>query len=301
MPILPYDKPLAECTVAVVGLGLMGGSLALALQGKARRVVGIARRRESIEQALLLRAIDAGYQTLADGLPEADIIVLATPIRVILKQIGEIGRLAACGQVQEGVLLMDLGSTKRHICEAMARLPTAIQPVGGHPMCGKELSGLDVAEATLFRGAPFVLCRLERTVPEALALAEALTLAIEACPVQLDPDRHDWLVAAISHLPYLLSVALFATAEEIGQEDEMVWQLAASGFRSTTRLAGSHVTMMTDILLTNPEAVLATMARLRRVLDELAGLLHAGKEHELRRALWRVRALREEFLEQYGP
>jgi prephenate dehydrogenase len=155
--MLSYEKPLTECTIAIAGLGLMGGSWGLALRGRAARVIGIARRVETIEQALVQGAIDQGAATLAEGLPEADVIVLATPVGVILAQIDEIGRMARRGDVREGAVVIDMGSTKEQICDALDRLPPALQPVGGHPMCGKETSGLDVAEAGLYQGAPFVL------------------------------------------------------------------------------------------------------------------------------------------------
>jgi len=163
------------------------------------------------------------------------------------------------------------------------------------------LSGLDVAEARLYTGAPWVICPLPQADPAAAALVEALALAVGARPVYLKPARHDRLVAAISHLPYVLAAALFAAVDDVGQEDALAWQLAAGGFRSTTRLAGSDVTMMTDILLSNQANVLAMVDALRSQLDLLADLVRRGDERALRLATLRIRALREEFLERYGP
>lgn len=295
-----YQKRLAHCTVAIAGLGLMGGSLGLALRGRVARVVGIARRPESIRQAVAMEAIDEGYATLAEGAAQADILVLSTPISIILQQIEEIGRLAGQGGLRPGLVLTDMGSTKARIMQAMAALPAGVQPVGSHPMCGKELSGLDVAEARLYKRATWVLCQLDRTAPEALALVKSLALAVKARPVELEAVRHDRLVAAISHLPYVLSAALFAAAGELAGTDEMVWRVAASGFRSTTRLAGSDEQMMLDILLTNQTAVLEMIAGLRRQIDDLAALIAAGDDQALRHAMVRIRAMRGEFLEKYG-
>lgn len=296
-----YDKDLSNCTIAIAGLGLMGGSLGMALQGRVERVIGIARRAETIEQALAAGAIDTGCSTLSEGIAEADIIVLATPVGVILAQIEEIGRLARRDGVRDGVVLIDLGSTKERICDALDGLPAVIQPVGGHPMCGKETSGLDVAEAGLYCGAPFVLSALLRTAPQAMTLATRLALAVGACPIELDPVRHDRLAAGISHVPYLAALAVFAAANDLAQEDAMAWQLAAGGFRSTTRLASSDDKMMVDILLTNREAVLAQLDRLQTSLAYLSALIVTGDEARLRDLAGMMRQQRAEFLEQYGP
>ena len=144
--------------VTVVGLGLMGASLAGALRYKCRSLAGVARRAESVEVALARGLVDWGTTDLAEGVAEADVVVLATPVRVILRQLAEIGPL-----LPEGCLLMDLGSTKADIVAAMAALPPHVQPLGGHPMCGKEVSGIEVAETTLYQGRTFIFSPLART------------------------------------------------------------------------------------------------------------------------------------------
>ncbi len=293
-------KSLEDCTIAIAGLGLMGGSLGLALRGQVRKVIGIARRAETVQQALAIGAIDAGHATLAEAAPQADIIVLATPVSVILAQIEEIRGLAGQGLLRDGAIVTDMGSTKAQICEALERLPASVQPVGAHPMCGKETSGLEVAEATLYYGAPFVLCPLPRTQPQAVALVTALAQAAGACPLQLDPTRHDRLAAAISHTPYLASLATFAAANDVAQRDAIAWRLAAGGFRSTTRLAGSDDQMMADILLSNRTAVLDQLDRLQGHLAHLASLLANGDDTRLRELAAAARAERSQFLETYG-
>jgi prephenate dehydrogenase len=247
-------RQLAEGRVAVVGLGLMGGSLAGALRGRCRTVVGVARRTETIEAALARGLVDQGTIDLASGVRQADVVVLATPVRVILRLLDEIGPL-----LPDGCLLMDLGSTKAQIVARMAALPAHVQPLGGHPMCGREVSRIAAADPTLYRDHTFVLAPLLRTSQEALALGRALVEAAGARPLILDPDRHDRLVAVASHLPYLLACALVGAAETTASTDPMVWDVAASGFRDTSRLAASDVTMMLDILLTNRGAVLEAL------------------------------------------
>lgn len=285
-------KTLHEARVAIVGLGLMGGSLGLALRGRraCREVAGIARRRETAQLALAIGAVDRATTDLAAGVAGADIVVLATPVRTILRQIPLLGSL-----LSPPCVVLDMGSTKSTICRALAALPDGLQPVGGHPMCGKETAGIEAAEATLYEGKTFVLTPLSRTSAQAVALAASLATAVGSRVIFLEPERHDRLVAAISHLPYLLSAALVATAEGVGQADDAVWDVAASGFRDTSRLAASDVTMMLDILLTNREAVLAMMEAFQGHLRSLAEHLQANDEAGLRALLEAARARRSKM------
>ncbi|MGC8781115.1 MAG: prephenate dehydrogenase, partial [Anaerolineae bacterium] len=235
--------------IAIIGLGLMGGSLALALRDdaasgaappfRAGRITGISRNVETLAAAQAAGAIDRGTTDLAAGVADADLIVLATPVRTILRLLPQIGRHA-----RPGALVMDLGSSKAAICAAMADLPAGLQPVGAHPMCGKEVAGFAAAEAGLYRGRPFVLCPLERTAATALETARGLALTVGGRPLVLSPQAHDRAVAAISHLPYVAAAALVAAVDAAG--DPLAWSLAASGFRDTTRVAASDVDMMLD-------------------------------------------------------
>lgn len=266
---------LKDARVTIVGLGLMGGSLVAALKaGQAcREVQGVARRPETIAEALARGFIDTGTLDLAAGVRESDIVVLATPVRATMELIPRLGPF-----LSPGCLLMDVGSTKAAIVETMERLPAPVQPLGGHPVCGKETSGIEAADANLYRAAAFVLSPLPRTSPEALALARELVDAVGAWPLIMDAHRHDRLLAVVSHLPYLLSLGLVATAEELAQGDGMVWDVAASGFRDTSRLACSDVRMMLDILLTNREAAGEMLSRFREKLDELHRFLESEDE-----------------------
>lgn len=274
-------SPLQSGSVAVVGLGLMGGSLAAALKANhaCREVIGVARRETIVAMALARGMIDHGTCDLAAGVGSANVVVLATPVRVILAQLAEIGPL-----LSPGCLLMDLGSTKAQIVAAMNRLPPHIQPLGGHPMCGKETSGLVAAEPDLYQGQVFVLTPLPRTSPQALALGKALARAVGARPLVLEAERHDRLAATVSHLPYLLACGLMRTAEQLTQDDAL-WQLAANGFRDTSRLAASDERMMLDILLTNRVAVRQALARFQRQLADLVRLLETSDEAGLHAAM----------------
>jgi prephenate dehydrogenase len=283
-------RRLDECQVTVVGLGLMGGSLAGALRGRCRAVVGVTRGTATVESALSRGLLDWGTADLAEGVRGADVVVLATPVRVILHQLDEIAPL-----LPPGCLLMDLGSTKADIVACMARLPGHVQPLGGHPMCGKEVSGVEAADPALYRGCTFILSPLPRTSPEALALGQALARAVGAQPLVLAPERQDYLVATLSHLPYLLACALVATADATTSADPAAWQIVAGGFRDTSRVAGSEVQMMLDILLTNRTEVLRAVHTYQAQLQALAHLLEDGDEQDLGRALARLRDKRKEM------
>lgn len=281
---------LAESRVAIVGLGLMGGSLAGALRGKCHAVVGVAQRAKTIVEARAQGLIDEGTTDLAAGVSAADIVILATPVRTIIELVRTIGPMLATGTV-----LLDLGSTKAKVVEAMAKLPAHVQPLGGHPMCGKESSGIAAADPALYQGKTFVLTPLDRTAPDALALGKELVEAIGAQPLLLTPTRHDRIVATLSHLPYLVACALVRIGGTIVSTDPAAWKLVATGFRDTSRLAASDVTMMTDILLTNREEITGALAAYHDQLGFLMELVRDGDEERLRTALGEVRATRKDM------
>lgn len=253
---------LQHTRVGIVGLGLMGGSLALALRGYVPYLLGVDRQPATRQAALRDGIVDEAVEALTPDAPPVDLLVLATPVRAILDLLTRLPALRP-----DGCAVLDLGSTKRAVVAAMSALPERFPAIGGHPMCGKETAGLAAAAADLYRGQTFVLCPLPAAPPAAEQLARQLIAAIGARPVVLDAAEHDATVAAVSHLPYLLAGALMR-----GAADERLWAISASGFRDTARLAGSDPRMMLDILLTNREAVLDT---LREVETELAAVREA--------------------------
>jgi prephenate dehydrogenase len=282
-------KRLSECRVTVVGLGLMGASLCMDLSQAelCREVRGVARRTEIVLDAFFAGAVDLATNDLHTGVLGADIVILATPVWTIVDLLEEIGP-----HLWPGTLVMDMGSTKAEICAAMERLPKGVQPVGGHPMTGKETSGFTAAECGLYHDAIWVLSPLARTDVGVLDLALELVEAVGARPVVLDADRHDRLVSAISHLPFLAASALVEAVAAVGEEDPTVWRLAAGGFRDTSRVAASDTQMFLDILSTNRAAVLEQLDRFVAELSQIRTLLVENDEAALRAKLGEARAKR---------
>jgi prephenate dehydrogenase len=273
--------------LCIIGLGLMGGSLALALKsaGWPEPITGVSRSADTLAAARGMGAIDAGTSDLAEGVSGASAVVLATPVRTLLRQIPEVGRHA-----RNGALILDMGSTKTDVCAALDCLPPGLEPVGGHPMCGKESAGFAAADATLYRGKTFVLCPLARTNETAIRRAQEIAEAVGSHIVVLDPALHDRAVAAISHLPYLAATALVNTVT--ASNDPLAWALASSGFRDTTRVAASDVDMMLDILLTNREVILQWLDSYALKLAVLQQALNNEDEATLRAYLSEAQEMR---------
>lgn len=282
---------LSESEVAILGLGLMGGSLALALRGHCKTIIG-----HDAQAGVMQAALEQGVIDLAASFEEAhncDVLVLATPVRAILEQLE---RLSVSYTPPRQTVVVDLGSTKSAIVRAMTNLPPRFEPVGGHPMTGKEVSGLTNATADLYREKVFVMCAPGYTSVRALSLVYELVQAIGATPFMLPPERHDALAALTSHLPYAVAIALMRTL--MAQDDEQVWRMTAGGFRDTTRVAASDLTMMTDILITNRDSVLSALAAYREELEGLAVAIEAGDADALRKALAPAQAKRAELFKE---
>jgi prephenate dehydrogenase len=257
----PFARPnlLTTSRIAILGMGLMGGSLALALRGGCLEILGIDPDARARELALARGAAGRVAADPAELLPEADVVILAAPVLAILRLLDALPALHPGSPI-----VLDLGSTKRHIVQAMEKLPTRFDPLGGHPMCGKETHTMRSAEASLFKDRPFAFVPLERTSQRARQLAQEIAIALGARPLWLDANTHDRWAAATSHAPYLIANALSAATPLEAQS-----ALAGSGYRSATRIAATPPELMGEILATNGEHVLAALAAFRAQLDAL--------------------------------
>lgn len=284
------DNAIDGFTVHIIGLGLMGGSLAMALRGHVQWITA-----QDTNPANLESALQAGVIDEIGGLDQADIIMLAVPSDRIPQLIHQ---FCAAGQLKHGALVMDIGSTKGRICDTLDSLPNTVAAIGGHPMCGLAENGFRNAIPTLYKGARFVLCETVLTTPAARTIAENLVTAIGARPLWMDRYRHDALTALTSHLPHVLSFALMRLAMEASAEDEALFQLAAGGFDGATRLARTEENMITGMFTTNAAQIRPLLARLRNHLDTLDALF--DHPDELREELARVVEARRLYTKTYG-
>jgi prephenate dehydrogenase len=276
--------------LAIVGVGLLGGSVAKGarLGGLARRIIGIGRDARRLRPALDDGTLDLAVTDLEGGVREADFILLATPVLTIEGLLERVWRAAP-----DGALITDVGSTKRNIVRAAERLAAtrSLRFVGSHPLAGSEQAGYSVARADLFRGATVVVTPTEATELGALKKTTEFWEALGARVSSLDPETHDRTVAAISHLPHLIACALVDGAARV---EPSALELAARGFRDTTRIAAGDPDMWTEIFLANRDALSATVEAFREALADLQRAIDAGQADALRALLARIKATREQ-------
>ncbi len=237
----------------VIGTGLIGGSIGLALRARGWHVTGRDADEARAERALALGALDA----VGDD-PDADVTFVCTPVLSIP---GEARAALAAGSG----LVTDVGSVKGPLAAAVAHS----RFVGGHPMAGSEQEGVDGADASLFEGATWVLTPTVDTDPNAFARIRSVVTSLGADVVALPPERHDELVALVSHVPHLAAATLMALAADRGEEHAAVLRLAAGGFRDMTRVAAGSPAIWPDICAENRDAIVGSLDRL---LDGLAGM-----------------------------
>ena len=259
------DFNLAESKIAIIGLGLMGGSLALGLRGKCAALYGVDPHPATLELALSQRIVDYADSDPANLLPEVDLVILSAPVPAILTLLEKLPAFTP-----NPCIVMDLGSTKRLVVEAMAKLPERFDPIGGHPICGKEKLSLANAERTLYYAAPFLLTPLERTSQRAIFAANQIIEALGAKGKTLNAVDHDRIFASTSHLPFLISSALVCAIPED------VAPFVGPGFKSTSRLAGTSSSMMLGVLQSNRENVLNALHGMQNQLAEIESALSAG-------------------------
>jgi prephenate dehydrogenase len=259
-------------TVAVLGTGLIGGSFALAVrQSFPHATVTGWDRPEVLRAAAERGAITQSASSLAEAVAAAHMVYIALPIGITLDLLPEIARHAVAG-----ALVTDAASTKAAICRTAAQhFPSRAEFLGGHPLAGREQSGIEHADAALFCGAKYALISnpgAQTASPEA-ARFEALLRAIGAEPVWLDADTHDWAVGIVSHLPQLASIALASVVNDETDETGLPLSLAGSGLRDALRLAGSPYSVWRDVCLTNRDNLVRSLERLVQALEHLRGSL----------------------------
>jgi prephenate dehydrogenase len=261
--------------LAVLGLGLIGGSLGLALQqaAVAKHISGYDSNQSSTYHAWKIGAITEICDKAENAVEEADMVILSTPI-LAMRELLE--RIAP--SLKRGVLVTDTASTKVQILKwATTSLPDHAMFVGGHPMAGRELSGINAAEVGLFEGCTYCLIPTGRASKEGVELLSEIVMQLGAHPCILDADRHDRLVAGISHLPFLLSSALVQCLNKRESWSELT-SLAAGGFRDMSRLAAGSPTMYRDICVTNKEEIMIWLDALSSELNNIRAYITLDDE-----------------------
>jgi prephenate dehydrogenase len=250
--------------IAIIGLGMMGGSLALSIKKSMFdcHIIGIDIDGSTSQQALTAGIVDAVASELKLGVAEADLVVLATPVGVSIRLLYQLYELGFNG------IVTDLGSTKQALCETAIKLP-GLKFVGGHPMAGSEIVGIIGANGTIFENAPVIITPMSDTDQTSVDAVCLLWERLHAHITVMDPVEHDHVVSIVSHLPYVAAIATMNAAGNLAQEKFAMFSFAAGGFRDTTRIAAGDPTMWRDIFCTNRSRIMHSITELKSQLDVL--------------------------------
>ena len=282
--------------VAIIGVGLIGGSLGMILRrkGLADHVVGVGRSLENLKTAVTVGAIDRYVADPMDGVQGSDLVILATPVDTYERHLKTWARC-----LTPGTIVSDVGSVKGTLVErSEAAMPAGVHFVGAHPIAGKEKTGVAAGSDQLFKGARCILTPTKQTDPRALEQIKHMWEATESILLTMDPHLHDQILGAVSHLPHVAAVALMNALAELRDQQIPALDLAGhsgGGLRDTTRIAASSPEMWRDIFLWNRDNVVSFIERYERALEELKQLIKAGDAAGIERALDRAKAEREKL------
>ena len=281
--------------VALIGIGLIGSSISHATQrkGLAKEIVGSARTRQTLDTALKLGLISKGYDSAAEAVAGADLVILSVPV-------GACGPLAAeiAPHLQPGAILTDVGSVKAAVVRDMApHVPAGVHFVPGHPIAGTEQSGPEAGFAELFEGRWTILTPEPGTDAAAVDKLKAFWIALGSKVEIMSAPHHDMVLAITSHLPHLIAYNIVNTAEHLERvTDKEVIKFSAGGFRDFTRIAASDPTMWRDVFLNNKEAVMEMLRRFSDDLTELRSAIEGADGDTLFRRFSEARAIRRDVI-----
>jgi len=282
--------------VAIIGVGLIGGSLGMILRRKALadHVVGVGRRVENLKTAVELGAIDRYVGDPKEGVRGADLVILATPVDTYERHLKEWAHCLA-----PGAIVSDVGSVKGNLVEqSEAAMPAGVHFVGGHPIAGKEKTGVAAGSDQLFKGARCILTPTKKTNLQALERMKQLWEETGSILLTMDPHLHDQILGAVSHLPHVAAFALMNALADLRDRQVPSLDLAGhsgGGLRDTTRIAASSPEMWRDIFLWNRDNVVSFIDGYERALEELKQLIKAGDAAGIEKALERAKGEREKL------
>lgn len=281
--------------IAIIGLGLIGGSIGLALKQanwRKAEIIGYTRRRETASLARKSGTVDRIEFELPKAVKSADIIIIATPVLAIKNVFEQIAL-----ELADDSIVTDTASTKLQVMQwAQEMLPSRTNFIGGHPMAGKEIQGIKAADADLFRKCTYCLTPLPQAKRAAILTVKDMVKALGAVPLVIDAEEHDGLVAGISHLPLVLSAALVLATTKNASWPKMS-RLAASGYRDLTRLASGNPEVSAHICLSNRAAIVSWIDTFVEELQKMRKLVADGNE-EIERALTMANEARQKWLEK---
>lgn len=276
---LKATRTVTPPRIAVIGTGLIGSSLALALRsrGEFPHVVGHDRP-DALRQAVERGALTGTTSSLEEAVSGADVVILATPVKTCIELVERLSPL-----LSPGTTLMDVASVKKPIMDAARQLlPVGVHFVGSHPMAGSEHTGARYADALLFENATWVVTPMEGAITEArYDHARSIVEATGARILELGAEEHDAIAAHVSHLPQLVAVALVHTVALLGREQDTALDLAAGGFRDMTRIASSHFAIWKDILELNAPKAQTALQTLQGVLAQMTAFLDAHQSQQI--------------------
>lgn len=282
--------------VAIIGVGLIGGSLAIALRrkGLADAIVGIGRGLANLGAATRLGVVDAVTQDIGAGVDDADLVVVAVPVLRIAESVRK-----AAPNLKQGCILTDVGSVKQSVIDEVAPLiPPGVHFVPGHPIAGTENSGVEAALPDLFMGHTCILTPVENTDGNALEAIKTMWQEAGAKVIIMDPAMHDRALAAVSHLPHMIAYTLVNTIADIRKKMPDILDYSAGGFRDFTRIASSSPEMWSDICAMNKASIITTIMDFRKRLDDLKGKLESGDIAGLREDFEMAKRLRDTLIEK---
>jgi len=287
MSSLPHFRRMV-----IIGVGLIGGSLALVCRanGIVSEVIGVGRSEENLKDAVALKAIDSYSFKAEDAVKGADLVILATPVRSLIQLAREIAP-----HLTPGAIVTDVGSVKGPLTEIEDILPVGTYFVAGHPIAGKEKSGVSAAFPQLFQDAKCILTPTTKTNPDALSAVQKMWEAAGARVLRMTPEAHDYVFAAVSHLPHVIAYALVNTLLELENESEGTISYSAGGFRDFTRIAASHPEMWRDICLMNKKNILEMMDRYESRIAKIKSLIQSDDAEGLYKEFEMARQVREKL------
>ena len=293
--LVPSSQSLV-LKLAIIGVGLIGGSLGLCLKDKLGDkifITGLCRSEASMRRSMELGAVDLSTSDLEQVVGDADIVYLSPPVLQIVPMVKKILPF-----LKSGAILTDAGSTKQYIWQELKKiLPPDVYYIAGHPMTGREKSGVDAADKNLFKGKAYVIAENTGAPPEAHEKLMSILRLTEANFLEIDIAKHDRCASIISHVPHLTAAALVTLLNDAGDDLDSCLKLVGGGFKDTTRIASSNADMWADICMTNGDAIATHLRDLQGILGKVIAAIDAHDRQTVHDYFSKSKARRDKILE----